>query len=241
MKILGLDSSGLVASVAIVEDENLRGEYTVNYKKTHSQTLLPMLDEVARMIDLDLATIDAVAVAGGPGSFTGLRIGSATAKGLGLALDKPIVNVPTVDALAYNLVGHRDMVCPLMDARRNQTYTGLYRFTANEMEVLREQCAVGIDEIVADINSRGEAVVFLGDGVPVFKEYIGDHLSVPYSFAPAHLNKQRAGAVASLGMKYFAAGRSETAEAHAPEYLRLSQAERERNEMAAQAKEGQAQ
>ena len=152
MKILGLDSSGLVASVAIVEDSGMLGEYTVNYKKTHSQTLLPMLDEVARMIELDMETIDAIAIAGGPGSFTGLRIGSATAKGLGLALNKPIVNIPTVDALAYNLVGHRDMVCPLMDARRNQTYTGLYRFDGNELKVLREQCAVGIDEIVADID-----------------------------------------------------------------------------------------
>ena len=172
MKILGLDSSGLVASVAVVCDDNLLGEYTVNYKKTHSQTLLPMLDEVAGMIELDLDTIDAIAIAGGPGSFTGLRIGSATAKGLGLALDKPIVHVPTVDALAYNLVGHRDMVCPLMDARRNQTYTGLYRFEQNELTVLREQCAVGIDEIINDINARGTAAVFLGDGVPVFREYI---------------------------------------------------------------------
>ena len=103
MKILGLDSSGLVASVAIAEDDNLLGEYTVNYKKTHSQTLLPMLDEVARMIELDLSSIDAIAVAGGPGSFTGLRIGSATAKGLGLALEKPILNVPTVDALGYGM------------------------------------------------------------------------------------------------------------------------------------------
>ena len=103
MKILGIDSSGLVASVAIVEDNDLKGEYTVNYKKTHSQTLLPMLDEVAKMIELDLNTIDAIAVSGGPGSFTGLRIGSATAKGLGLALKKPLIPVPTVDALAYNL------------------------------------------------------------------------------------------------------------------------------------------
>ena len=89
MKILGLDSSGLVASVAIAEDDNLLGEYTVNYKKTHSQTLLPMLDEVARMIELDLSSIDAIAVAGGPGSFTGLRIGSATAKGLGVGEADP--------------------------------------------------------------------------------------------------------------------------------------------------------
>ncbi len=230
MKILGLDSSGLVASVAIVEDDNLLGEYTVNYKKTHSQTLLPMLDEIAKMIELDLNSIDAIAIAGGPGSFTGLRIGSATAKGLGLALKKPIVNVPTVDGIAYNLVGHRDMVCPLMDARRNQTYTGLYRFDGDKMEVVLEQCAVGIDEIVGKINTIGQAVVFLGDGVPVFRDYLKENCKVPYLFAPAHMNKQRAGAVAVLGMQYFKEGRIETAEEHKPEYLRLSQAERERLE-----------
>jgi tRNA A37 threonylcarbamoyladenosine modification protein TsaB len=138
--------------------------------------------------------------------------------------------VPTVDALAYNLVGNRDLVCPLMDARRNQTYTGLYRFRGNEMEVIRAQCAVGIDEIAEAINAQGEAVVFLGDGVPVFKEYLAGHLAVPFAFAPAHVNKQRAGCVASLGLRYFAAGLFETAAEHAPDYLRLSQAERERQE-----------
>ena len=105
MKILALDSSGLVAGSAVTEDDNLLGEYTINYKKTHSQTLLPMLDEVAKMIELDLNTIDVIAVSAGPGSFTGLRIGSATAKGLALALNKQIVSVPPVDALAYNLWG----------------------------------------------------------------------------------------------------------------------------------------
>ena len=228
MKVLGLDSSGLVAGVAVAEDANLLGEYTVNYKKTHSQTLLPMLAEVAKMTELDLGTVDVIAVAGGPGSFTGLRIGSATAKGLGLALDVPIVSVPTVDALAYNLAGHRDLVCPLMDARRNQAYTGLYRFDGNTMETVRAQCAVGIDEIIADINSRGERVVFLGDGVPVFDAYIRAHAAVPYSYAPVHLNRQRAGAVAALGLSYAAEGRTQSAAEHAPEYLRLSQAERER-------------
>lgn len=230
MKILGLDSSGLVASVAIVEDAELRGEYTINYKKTHSQTLLPMLDEVAKMIELDLETIDAIAVAGGPGSFTGLRIGSATAKGLGLALQKPLIHVPTVDALAYNLVGHRDMVCPLMDARRNQTYTGLYAFEGNEMQVICEQCAVGIEEIIEKVNEQNRPVVFLGDGVPVFASFIEEHCKVPYTFAPAHMNKQRAGAVAVLGMQMFVEGKYETAAAHRPDYLRLSQAERELQE-----------
>ena len=102
MKLLAIDSSGLVASVAVIEEETLVAEYTMNYKKTHSQTLLPMLEEIKKSIDLDLSSIDAIAVAAGPGSFTGLRIGSATAKGLGLALDKPLISVPTVDAQAYN-------------------------------------------------------------------------------------------------------------------------------------------
>lgn len=230
MKILAVDSSGLVASVAVVCDDNLLGEFTMNYKKTHSQTLLPMLDDLAKMIELDLHTLDAIAVAGGPGSFTGLRIGSATVKGLALALDKPVIQIPTVDGLAYNLCGHRDVVCPLMDARRNQTYTGLYEFDGNKMQTIKEQCAVDIGTIITEINNIGRAVVFLGDGVPVFKKYIEENLQVAYSFAPAHMSKQRAGAVAELAKQYFAEGKFQRAEEHKPEYLRLSQAERERME-----------
>ena len=231
MKILALDSSGLVASVALVADDILVAEYTINYKRTHSETLLPMLDELKRMSNLDLETIDAIAVAGGPGSFTGLRIGSSTAKGLALALDKPIVSVPTVDALAYNLFGTKGLICPLMDARRMQTYTGLYRFEEDgSFTVVREACAVAIEEILEDINSRGERVVFLGDGVPVFSEKIGELAKVPYVFAPAHLSRQRAGAVASLGAIYFAEGRVQKHGEHHPDYLRMSQAERERME-----------
>ena len=128
MKILALDSSGLVASAALTQDDVLVAEYTTNYKKTHSQTLLPMLDELKRMVGLDLHTVDVIAVAAGPGSFTGLRIGAATAKGLGLALRVPIAPVPTVDALAWNFYGSDRLVCPLMDARRSQVYTGIYTF-----------------------------------------------------------------------------------------------------------------
>ena len=103
MKILAVDSSGLVASVAIVEDDTLVAEYTINYKKTHSQTLLPMLDEIVKMTETDLQSVDAIAVAKGPGSFTGLRIGAATVKGLALTLDKPVIGIPTVEGLAMNL------------------------------------------------------------------------------------------------------------------------------------------
>lgn len=228
MKILGIDSSGLVASIAVVEDDNLLAEYTVNYKKTHSQTLLPMLDEITGMIELDLNEVDAIAVAGGPGSFTGLRIGSATAKGLGLALRKPLIQIPTVDGIAYNLWGTGKLVCPLMDARRNQTYTGLYAFEGMEMRALYPQCAVGIEEIIDVVNSFEQAVIFLGDGVPVFREFIKEHCQVPYSFAPAHLNKQRAAALAVLARQYYERGQVQTAAEHRPDYLRVPQAERER-------------
>ncbi len=172
MKILAIDSSGLVASVAVVTEGAMLAEYTVNYKKTHSQTLLPMLDEIVKMIELELSEIDAIAVAKGPGSFTGLRIGSATAKGLGLALEKPLIGVPTVDALAYNLCGTDRVICPLMDARRNQVYTGLYKFKDEKFTIIQEQTATDIHEIIKQINEIGQPVIYLGDGMDVYKEVL---------------------------------------------------------------------
>lgn len=230
MRILAFDSSGLVATVAIMEDDVTLAEYTVNYKKTHSQTLLPMLDEIVKMIEFDLSTVDAIAVSGGPGSFTGLRIGAATAKGLGLALDKPLINIPTVDGLAYNLYGNTGLICPIMDARRNQVYTGLYRFENGEFQVVEEQMAIAVQDLVEKLNAYGEKVTFLGDGVPVYKNGLMSELKVEHYFAPAHMNRQRATAVGALAMEYFKAGKVESAMEHKPDYLRLSQAERERAE-----------
>ena len=225
MKILGLDSSGLVASVAIAEDDNLLGEYTVNYKKTHSQTLLPMLDEVARMIELDLSSIDAIAVAGGPGSFTGLRIGSATAKGLGLALEKPILNVPTVDALAYNLVGHRDMVCPLMDARRNQVYSALY-YCGEKLERVSDYMAQDIDEVISQVLEIDENAVFLGDGVPVFMDKLKQYDT--FTLAPVSANMQRSACVGAIALEM--TDKAVDCNKFEIMYLRKSQAERELEE-----------
>ncbi len=230
MRILALDSSGLVASVAIVEEEQTVAEYTVNYKKTHSQTLLPMLDEIVKMTDMDLQTIDAIAVAGGPGSFTGLRIGSATAKGLGLALNKPLIHIPTLEGMAYNLCGSSTIICPIMDARRKQVYTGIYRFVEGKLEVVEEQMAIAVEELIQKLNEMGEEVTFLGDGVPVYADCLREGLSVPFTFAPANMNRQRASSVGLLGIEYFKQGKTETAREHQPDYLRVSQAERERNE-----------
>lgn len=231
MKILALDSSGLVASVALVEDDILVAEYTMNYKKTHSQTLLPMLDEIKKAVNLDLESIDAIAVAAGPGSFTGLRIGSATAKGLGLALQKPLIGVPTVEALAYNLYGtDRDtVICPMMDARRKQVYTGIYSFDTG-FHVIKDQEAIAVKELAQLLNTMEGPVTFLGDGVPVYKEILEEELTVTHFYAPANMNRQRAASVGLLGMQYYKEGKAETAADHKPDYLRVSQAERERQE-----------
>lgn len=234
MKVLAIDSSGLVATVAVAEEEHLIAEYTVDYKKTHSQTLLPMLEEVKKMINLDLSTIDAIGISSGPGSFTGLRIGSATVKGMAMALNKPLVEIPTIDAMAYNLFGFEGIICPIMDARRNQVYTGFYTFQIQDgaycFKVLKEQFAADMDSVIEDLNKMGGYVMFLGDGVPVQKAAIEEKMKAPFGFAPANCNRQKASSLAVLAQQYLKEGKTVTAAAHKPEYLRLSQAERERME-----------
>lgn len=236
MKILGIESASMVASAAIVEDGNLIAEYTVNHKKTHSQTLLPMIDEIVRMTETELSDVDGIAISAGPGSFTGLRIGSATAKGLGLALNKPLLHIPTLDAMAWQLWGCDGLVCPIMDARRGQVYGGAYDCVSGKLpETVIPADALDLREflekamkVVADGTTPWKRLVFLGDGVPVGRTAIEETLTCPYTFAPAHVNRQRAAAVAALGELYLEMGRTEAAEEHSPDYFRMSQAERER-------------
>lgn len=233
MKILGIESAALVASVAILDEDITIAEYTTNFKKTHSETLLPMLDEIIKMTGIDCSELSAIAVSGGPGSFTGLRIGAACAKGLGLALDLPLIHVPTLDAMALNIYSSDAIIVPIMDARRNQVYTGIYKNDCN-LEIIKESMAVAIDElfeILRDLDNKEEIkkIIFLGDGVPVFREYIDKNLEIAHDFAPANLNRQRASNIAMLGLKMFKEGKSLLSDDMRPEYLRKSQAERERN------------
>lgn len=230
MNVLGIDSSGLTASAAIVSEHTLLAEFTVNNKQTHSQTLLPMIDQMVTMSGISLEEIDGIAVAAGPGSFTGLRIGSSTAKGLGLALDKPILAVPTLEGLAYRMAQADGVICPLMDARRQQVYTGLYRMEETQLCCILEQCAISIDELLEKVNAQGQRVHFLGDGAEVYRERILEKIAVSYDFAPVHLNRQSAASVAALGVQYMREGKMESADGHRPFYLRKSQAEREREQ-----------
>ena len=232
MKILAIEASGPVAGCALWEDGTLTAEYSVQYKKKHSQSLVPMLDEMREMIDLDLSGIDFIAVTSGPGSFTGLRIGAATVKGLGLALDKPVLPVPTVDSLACNLYGTDRLICPLMDARRQQVYTGIYE-NIDGLNVLHPQCVTALADIAEELNQLGREVIFLGDGVPVNEKALGDLMKVPYYLAPAHLNRQRAAATAVRAAQIYEEKGQEalvSSDDFRPEYLRVPQAERERGD-----------
>ena len=232
MKILAIEASGPVAGCALLEDGTLTAEYSVQYKKKHSQSLVPMLNEMKEMLDLDLSSIDFIAVTAGPGSFTGLRIGAATVKGLGLALDKPVLPVPTVDSLACGLYGTDRVICPLMDARRQQVYTGIYE-NKDGLRVLEPQCVTALTEITGKLNELGREVIFLGDGVPVNEEALRDEMKVPYLIAPAHLNRQRAASTAVRAAQIYAEKGEEalvSADDFRPEYLRVPQAERERGD-----------
>ena len=229
MKLLGIDTSGMVASVAVMEDDILIGEYTLNYKKTHSQTLMPMLDELTKALELDLSTIDAIAVAVGPGSFTGLRIGAAAVKGLAMALDKPVIEISTLEGLAYSCCESEKVVCPILDARRKQTYAAGYEFDTVAKEVIAQD-ALAIEDFIEKVNSYGRSALFLGDGVPVFKEDIEKLCTVPFSFAKPGQNRQSASSVLRAAKDKFDKGELKQGDELRLNSLRVSQAERERAE-----------
>lgn len=229
MKLLALDSSGLTATAAVYADGVIKAASSVNNKKTHSQTLLPMIERVLYEAELTIHDMDAVAAGEGPGSFTGLRIGAATVKGLCLAANKPVVPVSSLAMIAYNLSFADRLICPIMDARRSQVYTALYRFEDDELVTEKKPSAMGITELL-DSFKDGEEVIFAGDGVPVFKEVITDNMGAYAHFAPPHLVLQNASAAAVYAAHLYEKGMTLDAAGFAPVYLRLSQAERERLE-----------
>lgn len=230
MKILGIESSSMTASVALVSDDIVMAEFTINNKRTHSETLLPMIDKMLDTVGVNPEELDAVAISAGPGSFTGLRIGAATAKGLALALDIPLVAVPTLEGLAYNLAGDRRLVASVMDARREEVYAGLYDVKDGIKAVIEED-ALPAEEFIKKLEDISDDIVFVGDGIGVIKNTIskmGDASS--FDFAAIHNDKQRGASIASLGKMYMEMGKSINPDDFAPEYLRKSQAERVRDE-----------
>lgn len=227
MIILAIEASAQAASVALVTQELTLAEVTVNTKKNHSITLMPMIEFMFQTVGFDISKVDYIAVTTGPGSFTGIRIGVATAKALAHGTGKKLLGVPTLDALAYNVFDENNIVVPVMDARRNQVYTCFYEWSEGNIQRLTEYMAIDIDECIKRASAYKRNVIFLGDGIAVYGQRILD-ADKCFRLAPANNNMQRASSVALAGMSNLEW--VTTYDKLEIFYLRKSQAEREYEE-----------
>lgn len=227
MKILAVDTSSLVAAAAVVDNGTLLSEFILNHKKTHSQKLMPMIAKVLDSVELKPCDIDFYAVSTGPGSFTGLRIGVTTIKAMAYAAQKPVIGVPTLDALAYNVPVSDSFVCPIMDARNNQVYTAVYKWEKGLPANITEYMGIPVAELVQLIKGKNRKTVFVGDAVETQKDYLKSELGELCGFAPGNLLLQKASSVALLASVKAANGEVEDCFDLVPFYLRKSQAERE--------------
>lgn len=226
MRVLSLDSSTETASCAIMEDNKLLGEITFNYEKQHSVILMTMIDNLLTNLHLDITSLDGFVVAQGPGSFTGLRIGMATIKGLSFGSGKPFVSISSLDALAYNLPFAPGIICPIIDALRNNVYNRLYRTKEGKLSALGDCSILSMDDLIESLSSYEEPIYFIGDGTYKYKEKLISALPRLY-FAPPHLNLNRASSLGELGLNLLNSGIHDDLDTSTPIYLRKSQAERE--------------
>lgn len=226
MKILGLDSTGNVCTAAISEDDKLISEMTVNIGNTHSETLLPLIEQILKLSDTDIDEIELFATSIGPGSFTGVRIGAATVKGLAFGKDLPLCEVSTLEALAENLSAFDGIICPVINARRMQVYNALFSCKNGVLERLTPDRAISVEELDAELGAYTEPIYLSGDGYDICKA----------NFKVKTMNTQPKARLASgysvclCAMKMANNGETVSDRELSPSYLRLSQAERERNE-----------
>lgn len=235
MIILAVDSSSKVATVALMKDEKLLGEITLNDKKEHSVILMSTIEDLLKNTNLTIDDIDGYVVSKGPGSFTGLRIGMATIKGLSFGSSKPYVSISSLDALAFSVSNFDGLICPIMDALRNSVYTSLYKShsafssdsqeLSNTLEQILDYSALDIDELIEIIKNKNEKVIFIGDGVDKYKDYLMKNCPNCY-FPPHHINLVRASSLGELGSILLKNGNFDDPNS-TPFYLKKPQAERE--------------
>lgn len=227
MKILALETSAVAASVAVCEDEELIAQSFQRTGLTHSATLMPMLEDMLKNAGLTLKEMDLIAVAAGPGSFTGLRIGVSAAKGLAWPLDKPCASVSTLEAMAWQMSGMEGIVCSAMDARRQQVYNALFELQGGKPVRLTPDRAISLEDLGTELANIKKNQIMVGDGAYLcynaFQSY-----GYPVQMAPPHLHFQSAWGVARCALEQARAGQLTDAAGLVPNYHRLSQAERER-------------
>lgn len=237
MKILALDSTAQIATVALCEDDRLLAEYSVNNGNTHSETILPMAESVLRMLNLTTDNIDLFCASAGPGSFTGVRIGVAAAKGFAWGAEIPCVGVSTLEAMAQQMREFEGLVCCAMDARRQQVYHALFDSSHGELTRLCPDCAISLEELAETLKKSEKPKIMVGDGAQLCYNTLAK--TVPGCILPPENRiMQRASGVAVVAQRLLSEGYAPDSAALVPNYLRLSQAERERNERLLQNKGG---
>lgn len=229
MLILAFESSAKPASAALVKDGQLLSQYMQCSALTHSRTLLPMAEDMLKNAELKLSDVDLIAVAHGPGSFTGIRIGVSTVKGLAWASEKPCVGVSTLEAMAWHGLAVGGYICPVMDARRSQVYNALFRIENDRPVRMTEDRPIALDELAKEVSALNAPVFLIGDGAALCFEYFTTH-GIPCVMAPDNLRWQDAWGVAMAAADKTPGNADELL----PVYLRLSQAERERQERLSQ-------
>ena len=232
MLILAFESSARAASCALVRDGKLISRYSQCSGLTHSRTLLPMGEDMLKNAELTMADADLLAVAHGPGSFTGVRIGVSMVKGLAWALDKPCVGVSTLEAMAWNGLAAGGLICPVMDARRSQVYNALFRIEGGRPVRLTADRPLALEELAEELRAYGESAFLVGDGAELTEAFLRER-GIPCVIAPENLRMQDAWGVAMAASDKTPGGPDELL----PVYLRLSQAERERQERLARQQE----
>ncbi|MBQ2013580.1 MAG: tRNA (adenosine(37)-N6)-threonylcarbamoyltransferase complex dimerization subunit type 1 TsaB [Peptococcaceae bacterium] len=225
MIILSIDSSTPVAGIAVSDGMQLLGEITLNTKNTHSEKLMPLVKHLLDELTLSVNDLDAIAVTQGPGSFTGLRIGMATAKGLAQGAGKKLIAVPTLDCLAQNLLHYPGIICPIMNAQKKQVYTAIYRSGRDKLERLSDYQAIAVEQLAAQLKELKEDVWFVGDGVAAFADMFQELLGDACRFADGHNILPRAGALAMLAAERASEERFDDLYQAELIYIRKSEAE----------------
>lgn len=228
MKILAVDTSATAASVAVAEENKLIGEFSINTALTHSQTLMPMVDELLKNTGLSVNDIDVVAVNAGPGSFTGVRIGVAAVKGIAFPKNLPCVSVSTLESMAYNMLGNDCIVCSVMDARCSQVYNALFRVKGCTVTRMTDDRALSLTDLKNELQNINEKVVLVGDGAVLCSKFLGEELE-NIMLAPFNNRIQTASSVAYAAFEKINNGETVKADELMPVYLRLPQAQRELN------------
>ena len=228
MRILAFETSAKAASVALLTDGTLTAESFQNSGLTHSRTVMKLAQDLLDSCELSPADLDYVAWANGPGSFTGVRIGAAAAKGLCWGRELPGLPVSTLESMAWNAADLDGMICCCMDARRSQVYNALFRFTDGKLTRLREDRAISLEELAADLNTLEGPIRLVGDGALLSWEWLHDQIP-NLRLVSEHLRQQRASGVALAALEALQNGAEPDRDGRSvPNYLRLSQAERER-------------